>query len=155
MILVFRSRTRTFYLWVISISRYLQYSFSSSLPPSLSCFQKQSSIRYLPWLFLRDAAVTSSQWFRITGRGSKQENNQEPILKFFIEKQASLSSPLTERTTPPTHLPEMSLPSSLSGCSKGNFQHLLTQAYFFLLKKKKSPSYKMTTEHTECRATRK
>lgn len=135
MILVFRSRTRTFYLWAISVSRYLQYSFSSSLPSSLSCFRKQSSIRYLPWLFLRDAAVTSSQRFRITGRGSKQENNQEPILKFFLEKQASLPRPL-QRELPPTHLPETSLPSSLSGCSKGNFQHLLTQAYFFIKKKK-------------------
>lgn len=52
----------------------------------------------LPWLFLRDAASTCPQWFWITGRGSKQEKNQEPILKFFIEEQASLLLPLAERT---------------------------------------------------------
>lgn len=153
MILVLRGRTRTFYLWVIAISRYLQDRFSSSLPPSLSCFRKQSSIRYLPWLFLWDAAAPCSQRFRITGRGSKQENNQEPILKFFIEKQASLPPPLTERT--PSHTSSRAISSlQLVWMLQREFSTSSHPSIFFI-KKKKSPSYKMTTEHTECRATRK
>ena len=83
---------------------------------------------------------------------------RNPFWSFFIEKQARLPPPSSEenRLTHIFHLPRSyPFPSTCLDASKGICNIFSPKHNFFRKKKKISPSYKMTAEHIEYRATRK
>jgi len=82
---------------------------------------------------------------KITQRRSKQENNQKPILKFFIEKQARLPPPSSEEhcLTHIFHLPRSyPFPSACLDASKGICNIFSPKRNFFRKKKKIPPAIK-------------
>lgn len=153
----------------ISISKCLKYgfSFSSSFLLSLSSFLPlfpgasenspalDNSLGYSLEMEQSFSVSNSAYQEKITQRGSKQENNQEPILKLFIEKQAYLPPPPYKENSL-KHifcLPQSQpFPTACLDALKGLFNIFSPKHNFFLLTTP-APSYKMTTEHGACRAT--
>lgn len=65
--------------------------------------------------------------------GSRQEKNQETILRFSVRQQAHLR-PRPRRESSLTHVPALQVIRML----QREFQHILTQASFFIKKRKKN-----------------
>lgn len=84
---------------------------------------------------------SSAHWERIMQRGARQEKNQEPVLQLFARQQARLRPPPCKENSL-THVSGClrAVPSLQLVCMlQREFQHILTQASFFIKKKKKFP----------------